>query len=489
MESTVRRDFFRGVYYTAIAKYAGIVVSLIVVAVLSRLISPEDFGIVAIATIIIQLFGTISDLGIGSAVIQFKTLTKRDLSNIFSFSVWIGLTFTALFFFLSWPISSYYQNDTLLTISQILSVSLFFSIINTVPNALLYKHKEFKFITYRTLAVQITGGVMSVAAALCGLGLYALIINPLFSSVALIIINLKKYPQKLRFTLGLSSIKSIFSFSSYQFLFDIINYMSRNLDKLIIGRYLGLAMLGYYEKSYRLMMLPLQNITHVVGPVMHPIFSDYQKDYNRLSDSYQRVVRYLALIGFPLSVLLFFTAKELTLLVFGPAWVPSVASFKILSISVGLQIVLSTSGSIFQASSSTKHLFISGLLSSSTTITAIFISILFFRSLESVAWAITISFIANFFQAYIIMYYFVFKRSILPFLKQFAPSLITASILIASNLALNSVFDSQNLLLSLIVKSAVNGTVALAYVQLSNEYDIIGQLKILWNNKFKSKKL
>ena len=486
MDSKVRKDFFRGVYYTAIAKYAGIVVSLVVVAVLSRLISPEDFGIVAIATIIIQLFGTISDLGIGSAVIQYKTLTKKDLSNIFSFSVWVGLTFTALFFFLSWPISSYYQNDTLLLISQILSVSLFFSIINTVPNALLYKNKEFKFITYRTLAVQITGGVMSVTAAICGLGLYALIINPLFSSIALIVINLRKYPQKLSFTLGLSSIKSIFSFSSYQFLFDIINYFSRNLDKLIIGRYLGLDKLGYYEKSYRLMMLPLQNITHVVGPVMHPIFSDYQQDYNRLSDSYQRVVRYLALVGFPLSVLLFFTARELTLLVFGPAWVPSVASFKILALSVGVQVVLSTSGSIFQASSSTKHLFISGLLSSATTITAIFISIIFYNSLESVAWAITISFIANFFQAYIIMYYYVFKKSILPFFKQLIPSLTAASILIISNLALNYFFEADNLLLSLVVKSAVNGIIALSFVQLTNEYDILGQLKFLWNKKFKS---
>ena len=74
--------------------------------------------------------------------------------------------------------------------------------------------------------------------------------------------------------------------------------------------------LGYYEKSYRLMMLPLQNITHVISPVMHPVFSNFQDDPLKLALSYEKVIRILAFIGFPLSVLLWFCAKEITLILF-----------------------------------------------------------------------------------------------------------------------------------------------------------------------------
>ena len=276
--SEIKKELLKGVYYTAFAKYAGILVSLVVTGILARLITPEDFGIVAVATILIQFFSTISSLGIGPAIVQHKNLTKQDISNIFSFTVLIGLFIFIIFFILSWPISIYYDNKSLLIISQILSLSLFFNTINTVPNFLLYKEKQFKFITYRTLIVQIIGGIASVIAALSGLGLYSLIINPIFSSIVLFIINYKKYPQKFSLSINKEPIKQIFSFSLYLFLFDIINYLSRNLDKLIIGRYLGMSPLGFYEKSYRLMMLPLQNISHVIGPVMHPIFSEYQSN-------------------------------------------------------------------------------------------------------------------------------------------------------------------------------------------------------------------
>jgi PST family polysaccharide transporter len=159
----------------------------------------------------------------------------------------------------------------------------------------------------------------------------------------------RKYPLPFRFTSGITAIQKIFSYSLYQFLFNLINYFSRNLDKLLIGKYLGMNALGYYEKSYRLMMLPIQNITYVITPVMHPVLSDFQNDHNYLASSYEKIVRILAFIGFPLSIFLFFTAKELTLILFGSQWLPSVPIFQILALSAGIQIILSSSGSIFQA--------------------------------------------------------------------------------------------------------------------------------------------
>lgn len=211
-----------------------------------------------------------------------------------------------------------------------------------------YRNKEFKFIAIRSFVIQVAGGAAAVIAAIYGAGLYALIINPILSSILLFAISYQRYPQRLRLTLGMKVLRKIFSYSAYQFLFNIINYFSRNLDKLLIGKYMNMSALGYYEKSYRLMMLPLQNITQVITPVMHPVFSDFQNDKERLASSYERIVQFLAFIGLPLSMLLFFTAKEVTLIIFGDQWLPSVPVFQILSLSVGIQIILSSSGSIFR---------------------------------------------------------------------------------------------------------------------------------------------
>lgn len=176
--------------------------------------------------------------------------------------------------------------------------------------SLVLQNKEFKFIAIRSFVIQITAGTGAIIAALSGAGLYALLITPIVSSILIYIISFHRYPQHLRMTLGLSSIRKIFSYSVYQFLFNVICYFSRNLDKLLIGKHMGMSDLGYYEKSYRLMMLPLQNITQVVTPVMHPIFSDFQDDKMKLATSYERIIRFLAFIGLPLSVLLFSLRKK-----------------------------------------------------------------------------------------------------------------------------------------------------------------------------------
>ena len=326
-----------------------------------------------------------------------------------------------LFFLCSWPISFFYKQKTLLTICQLLSINLFFASANIVPNALLFKNKEFKFIAYRSLTIQFIGGSIAISAAIAGAGLYALVINPIFSSILLFIISYRKNPQKLQYTFGLDSVQKIFSFSAYQFLFNVINYFSRNLDKLLIGKYMNMNALGYYEKSYRLMMLPLQNITHVISPVMHPIFSGFQDDLHKLADSYEKVIRYSSLYWFTPCLRYYgFPQREITLILFGDQWMPSVPVFQILSISVGIQIILSTSGSIFQAANDTKSLFIlRRILHFIKRIWHCNRDICILKTLEAIAWCITITFTINFIQCYIWMYKVTLKRNVKIFIRQF----------------------------------------------------------------------
>ena len=342
-----------------------------------------------------------------------------------------------------------------------------------------YRNKEFKFIAIRSFVIQISAGAAAVTAALCGAGLYALIINPIVSSVLIFVISFQRYPQRLRFTLGLTVLRKIFSYSAYQFLFNVINYFSRNLDKLLIGKYMSMSDLGYYEKSYRLMMLPLQNITQVITPVMHPIFSDFQNDKGKLLSSYERIVRFLAFIGLPLSVLLFITAEEVTLIIFGDQWMPSVPVFRILSRSVGIQIILSSSGSIFQAAGDTRSLFVCGVFSSAFNVAGILLGIFHFGTLTAVASCIVVTFTINFIQCYWQMYRVTFRQSAWPFIRQLISPLVISILIALALIPMQYALEGMNIFVTIIAKGIVSFIIFGIYIQMTHEYDMIGKVRSL----------
>ncbi len=480
MAQSHKQQFISGVAYTAAAKYAGLAIQLVITGVLSRLLAPAEFGVVAIATVLISFFSIFSDMGLGPAVIQHKELSRRDLDNIYSFSCWTGLALAALFFASAGWIASFYDSPKLAPVCRILSLNLLFSSTNIIPNALIYRDKRFRFIAVRTLAVQVATGAAAIVAAMrldTEWKIYALAVQPVLSAAVIYAVNLHAYPLRLRFSLGLGSIRGIFGYSAYQFLFNFINYFSRNLDKLIIGKWLDMAQLGYYEKSYRLMMLPLQNITQVLTPVMHPIFSEMQNDRERMLGHYMKVVRLLAMIGFPMAAVLFFGGRELMLLIFGMQWEPAVPAFRILALSVGVQMVLSSSGPIFQAAGDTRTLFIAGLISSLNTVAAMVFTLMAFGTIEAVAWGIVTSFAINLAVCYTLMYRLTFRTSPAPFWRQFlSPLAVTA--LVATALAATTLLpEGMHMILSLGVKCAAAGAVWLAYVQLAGEYDLVGKAR------------
>lgn len=474
-EMSVRRELASGVFYTSIAKYAGIVVTLVVTGILSRLFTPEQFGVVNIATVVIAFFAIFSDLGIGPAVIQHKNLDRHDLGGIFSLSVWSGAVMALLFFAAAGTIASLYGDSQVLrNVLRILALNLFFAAANIVPNALILKEKRFRFAAMRSLTVQIAGGTAAIAAAYAGAGIYALTINPVFSSLMLLAINYRQNPLPLRLRPGRKALGKVFSFSAYQFSFQLINYFSRNLDKLLMGRYMSLSQLGYYDKSYRLMMLPLQNIAYVISPVMHPIFSEMQHDLKQLGASYLKVVRLLAFIGLPLSAVLFFTAQELVLIIFGDQWEPSVPVFRILALSVGIQIVMSTSGSIFQAANATRMLFFCGVFSAALNVAAICTGIFAFGTTEAVAWCICASFAVNFVQCYHALFCLTLRTGWHRFWRNFLSPLLLTALVGLPLAAVGWLLPPMPLVASLTLKGTAALGVWLLYVHLSGEYDLKG---------------
>lgn len=415
----MRSVFFKGVAYTASAKYLNVIINIIIGAILARLLTPEEFGIVALVTVFVTFFNLMSDFGIGPAVIQNQIIDENDTSSIFSFSILVGIVFAALFYFAAPLIVKFYDEEALYSVTRLLSLAVLFYSFQIVPAAVLKKKLRFKIIGIITVLVQIVSGAIAIYMAYAGYSYYSLVVKSVLDSLLTLIIFYYISPIKISIKIEKKSISKIINFSSYQFLFNFINYFSRNMDNLLIGKYFGTASLGYYDKSYRLMMLPVSNLTHVITPVLMPILSKIQDDKSRVYHSYLKVVRLLSSIGFPLSIFLFFSSEEIVNIVYGSQWEKSIPVFKLLAMSVGIQMVLSSSGSIFQAIDRTKLMFVSGLLSSITMIAGILVGIFIGDTLESVAYGLIIAFIINFIQSFYLLIKVSLNKSMMPFLKTF----------------------------------------------------------------------
>ena len=476
--SFIRREIISGVFWIAVAKYTGLFISLGITAVLARNITPAAFGTVAVATVIMTFLDIFTDMGIGPAIIQFKDLTNRQINSLFMVGICLGLFFAIGLFAVAPFVADFYADPDLRNICKLLSVCMVFNALNVVPNGLMLKAKRFKTVALRTLFFQVVCGVAAVWGALNGLGIYALIITPILSSIGVFAVNFYNYPQKIILDIDYSAVKRVWTYSSFQFLFSITNYFSRNIDKLIIGKYFSMADLGYYDKSYRLMQLPLQNITFVISPVLHPVLSTLQDDKCLLAEKNRSLAVLLSYISFPLGVLFYFCAGDIVEIVFGPRWENAVPVFRILSLSLPLQLILSTSGSLFQASGKTNHMFVCGLINTTVTVAGFIISALCFKTIESMAWAWDVTLALNFNTTYILMNRMTFGCSYFKYLAALMPQVFNALIVFLIAWFVLRFITVDSLIISLIVKIAVVviPTVIIAYMMGQyNVFTIIGR--------------
>lgn len=474
---SIKSEITKGVFWIAVAKYSGIFITLGITAILARNVSPQAFGTMAVATVVMVFLEIFVDMGIGSAIIQFKDLTKPQINSIFTVSTIIGVLLSTSLFFAAKPIANYYADNTLIPVCRLLCVCMLFNALNVVPNGLMLKDKRFKVVALRTLAFQIISGAIAIWGALHGWGIYALIVTPIVTSIGVFSVNYYNYPQRFFVKIDFQVLHKIWGFSSFQFLFSFINYFSRNLDKLIIGKYFSMTQLGYYDKSYRLMQMPLQNITFVISPVLHPILSSLQDNKHELGEKNRKLTTILSYISFPIGIALFFCSHEIINIVFGPNWEPAVPVFSILALSLPLQIILSTSGSLFLSAGKSNHLFYIGVLNTIVTVAGFFIAAIHFHTISAMAWAWDITLVINFFSSYIWMNKATFGYSVRSFFKAFIPQVVNSLIVFAIAWVTFSQVTISNLFLSLLFKLAVVAILTVIIAYLLRQYNLLDLIK------------
>ena len=461
-------------FINAIGKFSTILLNLVVNAILARILTPDDYGVVAVITVFSTFFATFSDMGFGAAIIQKKDLTQSDINNIFSFTGYVAAILAVLFLLLSYPISLFYKNDAYITLGAMLSISLLFSALNMVPNGIINRDKRFVLIAVRTVVVYLSASAITIGLAYAGLRYYALAIQAILTSLFTFLWNLLLTRPKFRLHFQMNSIQKVLNYSGFQFAFNIVNYFSRNLDNLLTGKFFGDDQLGYYNKAYTLMLYPVNNLTGVISPVLHPVLSDYQAELNTVYTKYMKIVRLLALMGLFIAPVCFLASEEIICILYGDNWMQTIDCFRLLSLAIIPQMINSSAGAIFQATNNTKLLFINSCINTAITVAAILMGIFAGGNIVVLSACVAVAYNIHFLTAFYMLIRFTFGFQIKAFAKDLLPELMILAIMIVGVLLYP--FHVEHIVLSAFIKGIWLLLFYCAGLVVSKEYKLLLQL-------------
>lgn len=410
----------KAMFTYAFAKYSTVIIGLLINAVLSRILLPEDYGIAAVVTVFTTFFNVLSTMGLGTGLIQDKDLTEADTDNIYSLSVWTALVLGVFFFACASPIAFFYGDKRYVLIVRILSISIFFNAINVIPNSILLKEEKFKKVAVRMIMVSCISGGIAIVVALNHGGYYALVVQTILSIAIQFVWNRVSVKLHFHLMVDFASIMKIANYSFFQFAYSVLLYFSQNLDNLLIGKVMGSKQLAYYNKSYTVMRYPIDYIPHAISPVLHPVLSKYQNDYEYIYKKYIEIGRVMSLIGVLISLVFFWEAPEIIMILFGAQWGQSIISFRIFGLGIWVQLINALAGSIYQSTNNTKNMFYSGLIHVFITLVAIVAGI-WSNDINRLAVYIVISWYVKFMVETYFLIVRSLKKSALGYLKIFLP--------------------------------------------------------------------
>lgn len=459
-------------FINIIVKYSVFIINFVYIAILSRILTQEDFGIAATINVFVAFFAILADFGLGSSMIQNRDLTDDDINSLFSFSIILAIGLALFFTIFSFPFSYFYREKVYIKLGALLSIAVFFSTLNTIPNGLLFKNKEFLLVGIRQVIVSIVSSIIAIFCAKFGLRYYALIVFSIATSLLNFLWNYLNCGLKFRFRLKMESINKIKNYSSYLFGFNLINYFSRNTDNLLIGKFMGPIALGNYNIAYKLMLYPLEMLTHVITPILHPLLAEWQHDKDYVYKVYMKMVKLLSLLGIYISMFCFFTSEEIVYIISGEKWKVAGDCFRLLSISIWAQMINATSGSMFQVLNQTKKQFKRGLIVAFVTVSCILLG-LYYRSIVVVSFFVMLAYNSNFITMLKFLIKDSFEKKPVEFLKCFIPDFMIGIAIAGILYCFSNVISFDNKIISFIVKFIVSAIVYLIMLVLTKQYKFL----------------
>ena len=447
------------------AKYYNVICTFVVSVILSRILSPEEYGVVAVVTVFITFFALFSDLGFGVAYIQNKELNEEDKNILFTFLVYIGVVLFVIFFFFSYGIAWFYEDKVYIRVSQLLGVNLFLTAVNVIPNAELLKRRKFKTVGIVQAVSGTIAALFAILFAMIGLSFYSIvlqgIINMAIMCVACMVITKTQFVFRIR----KSTIEKVLGFSLWQMGFNSINYFSRNLDNLLIGKYFGKTSLGYYDKAYKTTTYAVANFSSIIGSSIQPVLSVHQDDKVFVYERFRKAFLFLVIVGAYLSVSLHLASSEVICFLYGNQWEKAVKAFSFLALSLFAQMSLSITGAFFQVLNNTRLLSLAGCISAGLIVGGISFGIVM-NSIEAVAMGYLVAQCINFLVILIILSRLLFRMSFKELWYEIMKTVAVSLCVFVSCKQLFWWWDFSNVFFSLLYKMGASGILffVLAYV-------------------------
>jgi PST family polysaccharide transporter len=335
------------------SRVGGQLMSFVTTPILARLIDPAAFGVVAVASVFTGFIALFADLGLGGVLVRRKDLRGDLVTTVFYINLVFGILAAALIAGLSFPLAAVYRMPQLREVLSIAGLQILVSV-TVVPTALLERAFRFRRLAAIEFAAALVGSVATVAMAVEGWGAVSLVAGPLAALIFqdCMLWSVVRVAPRGRPTRHAG--REIWSFSGPLMIFNSLLYWARNIDNLVLGLVAGAVAVGIYARAYILMLVPVTQVTVVMGRVLLPALSRYYDDIPRMRATYVRALRLSSSLTIPVGAGLACLASPIVAVLFGARWHGMVILLTVLAATVPVQVVVAGAGPIYQALAKTR---------------------------------------------------------------------------------------------------------------------------------------
>lgn len=330
---SLKRQSIQGVIWTGIQQFGTQGISFIVSILLARLLTPSEFGLVAMILVFISISQTILDSGLSQSLIRTVDPDTSDYSTVFYFNLVVSLLLYGILYLSAPFISVFYEQPALAELLRVLGLILIVKAFSIVQLTKLTKEMNFKLQTIITLPALLGSALVAVIMAFNGFGVWSIIayrlIREILNSSLLWIYS--KWKPKLLFSI--LKFKYHFKFGVNLLFSGILNGVFNNLYTLVIGKYFSAAQLGYFNRANSLQQLPVQNLGNILNKVTYPMFSKINNNDQKLRKAYLKVIGLSIFVMSPIMIFMGVLAKPLILFLLTDKWIAVVPYLQILVIA------------------------------------------------------------------------------------------------------------------------------------------------------------
>jgi PST family polysaccharide transporter len=356
MKRSLTRQTIASLFWMAAGRGATGFIEIVLLAVLARLITPGEFGIIGAALIVTRLLAGASRLGIGPALVQLPTLESRHIETAFAVSVGLGLAMGGVVWLGAPAAAAFFKVPQVEPVLRVLAWTFPLRGASIVAESLIQRTLQFRWLAslqFKSLAMGYAPA--GIVLALAGFGVWALVAAHVAQALVRATLVLTVNPPPRRLWPERRAFGELAYFGGGFTLAKLANYLAQEGDYLIVGRWLGPVALGLYTRAYKLMGAPASLFAGMLDDVLFPTFARLQDDVQRLATGYRRGITLIALVMLPASAILAVLAPELVRVVLGSQWQGVVAPFQILAAGLLFRSSYKMSDSLVRAKGAVYH--------------------------------------------------------------------------------------------------------------------------------------